>query len=209
MLAIRSQRTGAPWRDLPERYGPRTTVYNRYTRWGERGVWQGIFDALAKQCEDSLIFIDSSIVKARSGRVKKGGLAEGIGRSRAGRTSKVHAAVDAKGRPLRLDITGGQVHDAKPWALSWTPLAIVADKAYGTAKIRQQIADEGALAVIPSKSNARHPIPHDPNLYAQRTIVERFFCKMKDMRRLATRFEKSAKNFLAMIQLFAIRCWIN
>ena len=57
-------RTGAPWRDLPERYGPRTTVYNRYTRWGERGVWQGIFDALAKQCEDSLIFIDSSIVKA-------------------------------------------------------------------------------------------------------------------------------------------------
>ena len=57
-------RTGAPWRDLPERYGPRTTVYNRYTRWGERGVWQGIFDALAKQCGDSLIFIDSSIVKA-------------------------------------------------------------------------------------------------------------------------------------------------
>ena len=57
-------RTGAPWRDLPERYGPRTTVYNRYTRWGERGVWKGIFDALAKQCEDSLIFIDSSIVKA-------------------------------------------------------------------------------------------------------------------------------------------------
>lgn len=57
-------RTGAPWRDLPERYGPRTTVYNRYTRWGERGVWKGIFDALAKQCEYSLIFIDSSIVKA-------------------------------------------------------------------------------------------------------------------------------------------------
>jgi len=57
-------RTGAPWRDLPDRYGPRTTVYNRYVRWGERGVWKGIFDALARQCEDSLIFIDSSIVKA-------------------------------------------------------------------------------------------------------------------------------------------------
>ena len=140
-------------------------------------------------------------------------MAEGIGRSRAGRTSKVHAAVDAKGRPRRLDITGGQVHDSQAMDsfLDWekAPLAIVADKAYGTAKIRQQIADEGALAVIPSKSNARNPIPHDPNLYAQRNIVERFFCKMKDMRRLATRFEKSAKNFLAMTQLFAIRCWIN
>jgi transposase len=57
-------RTGAPWRDLPERYGPRTTVYNRYVRWGRRGVWKAVFDALAHEVKDSLIFIDSSIVKA-------------------------------------------------------------------------------------------------------------------------------------------------
>ena len=57
-------RTGAPWRDLPSRYGPRTTIYNRYVRWGERGVWKGIFDTLADECEDSLVFIDASIVKA-------------------------------------------------------------------------------------------------------------------------------------------------
>ena len=95
--------------------------------------------------------------------------------------------------------------------LDWEipPLAIVADKAYSSAKIRQQIADEGALAVIPSKSNAKHPVNHDPNLYAQRNIVERFFCKMKDMRRLATRFEKKAIYFMSMVQLFTIRCWLN
>lgn len=57
-------RTGAPWRDLPERYGPRTTVYNRYVRWGRKGVWKAVFDVLAQEAEDSLIFIDSSIVKA-------------------------------------------------------------------------------------------------------------------------------------------------
>ena len=57
-------RTGAPWRDLPERYGPCTTVYNRYVRWGRRGVWKAVFDALAREAKDSLIFIDSSIVKA-------------------------------------------------------------------------------------------------------------------------------------------------
>ena len=57
-------RTGAPWRDLPERYGPRTTVYNRYVRWGRKGVWKGVFDALAQEVKDSLIFIDGSIVKA-------------------------------------------------------------------------------------------------------------------------------------------------
>ena len=89
------------------------------------------------------------------------------------------------------------------------PLAIVADKAYGSAKIRRQIEDEGALAVIPSKSNVRQLIQHDKNLYAMRNIVERFFCKMKDMRRLATRFEKHAINFQNMIYMFAIKCWIN
>ncbi len=57
-------RTGAPWRDLPERYGPRTTVYNRYNRWAQRGIWKGIFDALAQECDDALIFIDASIVRA-------------------------------------------------------------------------------------------------------------------------------------------------
>jgi len=89
------------------------------------------------------------------------------------------------------------------------PLAIAADKAYGSKAIRQQIADEGALAVIPSKSNAKIPIPHDPSLYAMRNVVERFFCRMKDMRRLATRFEKLSRNFLTMLHLFAIRQWCN
>lgn len=59
-----SLRTGAPWRDLPERYGPRTTVYNRYARWGRKGVWKSVFDVLAQEREDSLVFIDSSLVKA-------------------------------------------------------------------------------------------------------------------------------------------------
>ena len=67
-----------------------------------------------------------------------------------------------------------------PDFLDWKvpPLAIVADKAYSSQKIRKTIADEGTLAVIPSKSNAKKPIPHDKNLYAMRNIVERFFCKM-------------------------------
>ena len=90
-----------------------------------------------------------------------------------------------------------------------SPLAVVADKAYDARAIRKAIADEGALAVIPSKISAKTPIPHDVNLYRMRNIVERFFCTMKDMRRLATRFEKLSQNFLAMVHIFAIRLWIN
>ena len=67
-------RTGAPWRDLPKRYGPRTTVYNRYARWARRGIWQGVFEALCKTSEDSLLFIDASIIKAhRAATGAKGG----------------------------------------------------------------------------------------------------------------------------------------
>jgi transposase len=67
-------RTGTPWRDLPDRYGPHTTIYNRYIRWTKRGVWQGIFDALARHCKDALVFVDSSIIKAhRAASGAKGG----------------------------------------------------------------------------------------------------------------------------------------
>jgi len=57
-------RTGSPWRDLPERYGPYTTVYNRYNRWAKAGVWLRIFEILAERSPDSLHLIDSSIVRA-------------------------------------------------------------------------------------------------------------------------------------------------
>jgi len=86
---------------------------------------------------------------------------------------------------------------------------VVADKAYNSRSIRQYIADQGALAVIPTQSNAKTPIPHDKALYRMRNIVERFFCTMKDMRRLTTRYEKLSSNFLAMVHIFAIRLWLN
>ena len=68
---------------------------------------------------------------------------------------------------------------------------------------------KGAIAVIPSKSNAGIRIPHDPGIYAQRNLVERFFCRMKDMRRLTTRYGRLKRNFLSMVDIFAIRCWLN
>ena len=79
-------RTGAPWRDLPGRYGPHTTVYIRYVRWGQRGIWKAIFDALAEECEDALVFVDGLIVKAH--RAAAGGK-----RGNWQRVLAVHAAV--------------------------------------------------------------------------------------------------------------------
>jgi transposase len=67
-------RTGMPWRDLPERYGPYTTAYNRFNRWSRRGIWKKLFDTLASRSRDSLHLIDSTIVKAhRAASGAKGG----------------------------------------------------------------------------------------------------------------------------------------
>ncbi len=68
-------RTGSPWRDLPERYGPYTTVYNRFNRWAKAGVWVHIFNALAAKSPESMAFIDSSIIRAHqhAAGAKKGG----------------------------------------------------------------------------------------------------------------------------------------
>ena len=67
-------RTGSPWADIPERYGPYTTCYNRYNRWGQRGIWKTMFDVLAQKSKDSLHMIDSTIVRAhRAASGAKGG----------------------------------------------------------------------------------------------------------------------------------------
>src|SRR5665213_3353012 len=67
-------RTGMPWRDLPARYGPYTTAYNRFNRWSRRGIWKRVFDQLASKSRDSLYLIDSTVVKAhRAASGAKGG----------------------------------------------------------------------------------------------------------------------------------------
>src|ERR1700687_5028610 len=86
-------RTGMPWRDLPERYGPYTTVYNRFNRWSRRGIWKRIFDTLASKSRDSLYLIDSTIVKAhRAASGAKGG-------SKIRRSASVVAVAPPKSTP--------------------------------------------------------------------------------------------------------------
>ena len=128
-------RTGMPWRDLPERYGPYTTANNRFHRRSRRGIWKKIFDKLVAQSRDSLYLIDSTIVKAyRAASGAKGGQNQMIGVSPGGRSTKIHAVVDSKGRPLNIILTGGNVHDSQVVEevldTPHVPYAVTADKGY-------------------------------------------------------------------------------
>ncbi|MCH7778223.1 MAG: IS5 family transposase [Gemmatimonadetes bacterium] len=136
-----------------------------------------------------------------------------MGRSRGGLTTKIHALVDARGLPIRFLLTPGQTHDSKAAAVLLAQLdpdsTVLGDKAYDVNWIRDHIEQCGAKANIPFKKDRKAPGAFDADLYKERNLVERFFNKIRHLRRIATRYEKLAANFLAMIKLPAVRIWLR
>lgn len=86
--------------------------------------------------------------------------------------------------------------------------ALLADKGYDADAIRQEIADAGVEAVIPAKSNRRTTIPHDREKYRWRNLIERLFSKLKNWRRVATRYDKTAESYLGFVALASVKLWI-
>ncbi|MEA2891790.1 MAG: hypothetical protein QOI05_2583 [Bradyrhizobium sp.] len=107
-------RSGAPWRDLPDHFGPYTTCYNRFVRWRRAGVWSRIIDALAAAHDAAVQMIDTSIVRVHQhGACITRNQRQSMGRSRGGLTSKIHAVVDSNGLPVRLALSPGEAHDVR------------------------------------------------------------------------------------------------
>jgi transposase len=142
---------------------------------------------------------------------KKGEQAQAIGRSRGGRNTKIHAIADAKGRLLSLLLTGGEAHDC-PVAKRLIRRCKAAeelpgDKAYDSDELRKELEDRGIKPVIPNKSNRKRRFRFNKKSYRQRHRIENAFCRLKDFRRIATRYDKLARNFLASICLAAAIVW--
>ncbi|MDP1700070.1 MAG: IS5 family transposase [Aestuariivirga sp.] len=203
--------SGAPWRDLPEGYGPPTTCYNRFFRWRRAGVWGRILEATH---DAAVQMIDTSIVRVHQhGACIAGNREQHMGRSHGGLTSKVHAVVDANGLPVRLGLSSGEVHDNRFCPVLLTGLLpktmVLADRDYDADWIRAIVNELGAWANIPPKRNRRDPICFSPHLYRSCNLVERFFNKIKQCRRIATRYDKLAANYLTFIKLASIRIWLR
>jgi transposase len=140
-------RSGAPWRDLPEAFGPYTKCYNRFVRRRRAGVWGRTMDTLA-----------------------------------------------AAGKLLSRLKSGSR---------------LLADRGYDADWIRELAMKKGAWANIPPKSNRSDPICFSPYLYRARNQVERLFNRIKQSRRVATRYDRLAANYLAFVQLASIRLWLR
>ncbi|WP_086011743.1 IS5 family transposase [Sphingomonas sp. PAMC 26621] len=207
-------KSGGRWVDAPACYGPRKTFYNRFVRWAAKGVWQEMFVTLAAaDGPPAEVLIDSTHMKAHrsAGGGKGGRFVQAIGISRGVRNSKLHALIDGEGRPLRFLLTGGNVADCQAAETLLDDLAprtvVLADKPYDTNAIRDLIERQGAVPNIPSKANRSWKSCFSRSLYKGRNAVERMFCRLKDYRRIATRYDKPATNFLSAIYLVAAITW--
>ncbi len=118
--------------------------------------------------------------------------------------------MDALGNPVRFILTGGARNDitqAQALIQGLPARHVLADKAYDADHLRQTIQDMNAQAVIPLRSSRAGYDRHDRDLYKERRLVENFFCKLKHFRRIATRYEQTARAYLSMVQLAAVVIW--
>jgi putative transposase len=130
-----------------------------------------------------------------------------LGRSRGGFGTKIHAAVTPLGHPVAVELTGSEASDSPrlPGLIAGVETeAVLADKGYDSDANRAAIRAAGAEPCIPPRKNRVDPIAYDRHLYKERNVVERFFARVKQYRRVATRYDKKAANFLGFVWLASI-----
>ena len=203
-------KTGSPWRDLPRSFGKWNSVWRRFDRWCTKGVWHRVFEAL-KDPDLEWLILDSTVIRAHQHAAgaakKKGGVDQALGRSRGGFGTKLHLAVDGLGNPVEFVLTGGQAADvtqADALIEGQAFDAVIADKGYDAEALVTRIEASDAAAVIPPRRNRRFQRAYDQHLYKERNLAERFINRIKQYRRVATRYEKTARNFMGFIQVAAI-----
>jgi transposase len=175
-----------------ERYGNWNLVFVRFTRWSKLGVWDAAFETLASL----------------------GPPADKLGRSRGGFSTKIHLRTNAKGDPLTFDVTGGEAHVVKGYDALMKlhdvdPDRLLGDKGYDSDDIRHDLVERGIEPVITPRSNRNTQIEYDREAYKRRNLIERCVNRLKQFRRIATRYEKTARAYLSMLCIAAARLWIR
>ena len=128
-------------------------------------------------------------------------------------STKIHTLVDALGNPVSFHLTGGEAHDlvgADHLLPEMQAEILVADKAFDAEeRVINPLQASGKTAVIPPKASRKSPRDYDRHTYKARHLIENFFAKIKQFRAIATRYDKTARNFFAAIHLVASVVWLN
>ena len=206
-------RTGVPWRDLPECYGPWSSVYTRYRRWCDGGLFARMLAVLTANSEGELRHLDCSHIKLHQhGANPAGGqAAQAMGRTKGGLNTKLSAVVDARGRAVGLCLAPGQQHDQHaviPLLAGLRHRRVVADKGFDADIFRARLHTQRTRCCIPPKRRRLRPARFHRGYYRRRHRIENFFCRIKGQRRISTRYDKLASTFLGFVHLAVIMDWL-
>lgn len=199
---------GVRWRAMPKIFGSWSSVYTRFSRWEKRGLMTLLFESIAAAKKSGIErSLDASHIKVHQDANVKNAENEGVGMTRGGRNTKLHAVVDSVGHAVKLTLTAGQVHDSTQAVAMTADLAsgdlLLADKAYDVDQLRNLLIAKDVATCIPPKSNRKKPATYDKETYKHRHFVENFFQRAKRCRRIGTRYEKTKSMFMAFVHLFA------
>ena len=145
------------------------------------------------------------------GRTKKHG-AQSLGRSRGGFSTKIHLTCDALGNALRFILTAGErsdIREAENLIENFASGAVLADKGYDANNFISRIEAQNSSVVIPSKANRKQQRAIDRHLYKERHLIENQIGKLKHFRRVFSRFDKLAKNYLSFVQFASTIIWLR
>ncbi len=179
-------------------------------------MWERVFAALSADADNEYAMLDSTIVRAHqhSAGARKGEARdEASSRGRGGLNTTIHAVTDAVGNPTAFQLTGGQAHDlagADALLPGLATGALIADRSYDAeARVLAPLRAAGRAAGIPPRRTRTVQRDYDRALYAARHLAENFFCALKQYRAIATRYNKTARNFLAAVYRAATVITLN
>lgn len=206
-------KTGSQWREIPSSYGIWNSIFKRFNAWCKKSIFDALLAFLAQDADLEYVMIDATIMRAHACSAGYGKQdTAGLGRSKGGFTTKMHAITDALGNLLKFTITAGQRNDitqAEALLRGISGAYVIADRGYDCDAFREQLAKQECISVIPSKSNRRHPPFYDKHIYKERNLIEGFFAKLKQFRRTATRYDKSSRSFSGFLSLVGAFLWLR
>jgi len=206
ILTVLSQ--GCKWRAIDGPEASWNSIYQYHREWARRGLWQQLFAIIEPKLKGRKRFLDATHIKVHRCASNPPGGQDGqaLGRTKGGLNTKLHAVVDEAGEPVALFLSPGNdadVSHAKTVLEEIPAEMVVADKGYDSDELRQWLVERGIKPCIPPRRNRINPAGFSLASYRKRHRIENFFERLKNFRRVATRYDKLAETFFGFVCLAA------